>query len=98
MVAGQLAKLLLGHREEKKLLLQGRKDHFLVLEDFLESALVFLNSSLIAKNRFLVLKDRFLMALDRFLILKNGGLMAEDGFLVRYYFVVRHTCSLVHCV
>lgn len=74
-----------GHREERKLLLQGRKDLFLVFEDFLESALVLLNSSLIVKNCLLVLKDRCLMTLDRFLILKDGGLVAEDGFLVRFY-------------
>jgi hypothetical protein len=87
-MAGQFQKLLPGHRQEMMLFLQCRKDLFLVLEDFLESALVLLNSSLIVKNCLLVLEDRCLMTLDRFLILKDGGLVAEDGFLVRYYFVV----------
>jgi len=86
--AGQLQKLLPGHRQEMMLLLQGRKDLFLILEDFLESALVLLNSSLIVKDRLLVLEDRCLMAQDRFLVIKDGGLVAEDGFLVRYYFVL----------
>jgi hypothetical protein len=82
-LAGPLQKPLPGHQAEMMLLLQGRKDLFLILKDFLEGTLVFLDSRLIVKDRLLVLEDRCLMALDRLLVIKDGGLVAEDGFLVR---------------
>jgi hypothetical protein len=83
-----IAKAIARPSKGMMLLLQGRKDLFLILEDFLEGALVFLDICLIVKDRLLVLEDRWLMALNRFLVIKDGGLVAEDGFLVRYYFVV----------
>jgi hypothetical protein len=74
----------------RKLLLRNSHDHFLVLEDLflIHKDFLLIREDLVERK--LVPFDRALIAEDRLLIFQNRRLIVEDGFLIRYYFLVCH--------
>jgi hypothetical protein len=73
-----------------KLLLRNSHDHFLVMKNLflIQKDFLLIREDLV--ERMLVLFDRALIAKDRLLIFQNRRLIVEDGFLIRYYFLVCH--------
>jgi hypothetical protein len=80
--------LALGYCDGRMLLVRNRENFLLVRKD---RFLIGENGFLIRENFIqngLVLQDRRLIVKQCFLIFQNGSLVAEDCFLVRYYFML----------